>query len=96
MNTISIELRPVGQSRFEARLQGQSKVICTSARPFIDAARELAQYALKTPDLVLVAYHEGSDVWCLRGMLKDVAWISANERTKREIRLEKRTRSSWA
>lgn len=94
MKELRIDLFANGDGTFDATRHGRV-IVARSRRPFIDAARCLADYAVKEPGLVLTAYHQGRNDWALRGRLADVAWVSVNERSRREIRAEKRRVPTW-
>lgn len=95
MKELRIDLFANGDGTFDAVRHGKV-IVARSRRPFIDAARLLAGYAIKEPRLVLTAYHFGKNEWALRGRLADVAWTSITERKHRGIRDEKRREPSWA
>ena len=81
--------RPGIPGSYEARLDGQKHVLCTSRQPFTEAARSLARIAISDPEAMIEMRHVGSDVPALRGKLRLVAAMSVVERDRRTLYFEK-------
>jgi len=64
--------------RFEARLDGDDRVLCVSRTPFFDAARELVANGYD-PNLTLIMRHAGSDTDSLRAKLGTAASLTLEE-----------------
>jgi hypothetical protein len=64
--------------RFEARLDGDDRVLCVSRTPFFDAARELMANGYD-PNLTLIMRHAGSDTDSLRAKLGTAASLTVEE-----------------
>ncbi len=69
---------PRSAGRFEARLDGDDRLLCISRTPFFDAARELLVDGYD-PNLLLILRHSGADVDCLRASLATAASLSVEE-----------------
>lgn len=63
---------------YEARLQGNARLLCRSCEPFLNAARVLASegHDLAT---VIVMRHAGSDTDCLRATIGAAASLNVEE-----------------
>ena len=88
MTDITIIVRALGGSIFEARLEGYRHPLCRSITPLLTSARALAAYAVHDPKAMIYMRHEGSDAWACRGRIKDLAMIAVVERKGREPRFE--------
>ena len=79
-SALTIVLSPALSSggRFEARLDGDDRVLCISRTPFFDAARELVADGYD-PNLTLIVRHAGSDADSLSGLLRTAASLSVEE-----------------
>jgi hypothetical protein len=66
---------PRGAGRFEARLDGDDRVLCVSRTPFFDAARKLLAQGYDPNDL----RHAGSDTDSLRAKLGTAASLTVKE-----------------
>ena len=64
--------------RFEARLDGDDRVLCVSRTPFFDAARELVANGYD-PNLTLIMRHAGSDTDSLTAKLGTAASLTLEE-----------------
>ena len=64
--------------RFEARLDGDDRVLCVSRTPFFDAARELVANGYD-PNLTLIMRHAGSEADSLRAKLGTAASLTVEE-----------------
>ena len=64
--------------RYEARLDGDDRVLCSSTTPFFAAARKLLAEG-HDRDLILVMRHAGSDTESLRGPLGAAATLTVEE-----------------
>ena len=77
---------PRGAGRFEARLDGDDRVLRTSRTPFLTAARMLAAQGYD-PGITLIFRHAGSDTDSLRAKLGTAASLTVKE-TKYGAQLE--------
>jgi hypothetical protein len=77
VTALTIVLSPAlsGSGRFEARLQGDDRVLCLSRIPFFDSARELIA-AGYDPDLDLSVRHAGSNTEILKAKLETAASLT--------------------
>jgi hypothetical protein len=69
---------PRGAGQFEARLDGNDRVLCVSRTPFFDAARKLLAQGYDPNDLLMLR-HAGSDTDILRAKLGTAASLSVEE-----------------
>jgi hypothetical protein len=65
-------------NRFDAMLEGETEVLCTSSQPFLDGARKLLARG-HSPQTILVMRHAGSDDVALRGSLGAAAKLTVDE-----------------
>jgi hypothetical protein len=63
---------------YQARLDGDDRVLCVSRTPFFDAARTLVA-AGYSPDTILILRHVGSDTDSLRARLGTAASLTVEE-----------------
>ena len=64
--------------QYEARLDGDDRVLCVSRTPFFSAARKLLAGG-HDPSLILVMRHAGSDTESLRATLGAAATLTVEE-----------------
>ncbi len=64
--------------RYQARLDGDGRVLCVSRTPFFDAARKLVEVGYD-PDTTLVLRHEGSGTDSLQARLGTAASLTVEE-----------------
>jgi hypothetical protein len=76
--TIILTPAPSGIGRFEARLDGNVRVLCVSRTPFFDAARELIAEGYD-PNLTFILRQAGSDTDRLRAKLGTAASLTVEE-----------------
>ena len=76
--TIVLSPAPSGIGRFEARLDGDDRVLCVSRTPFFDVARELLADGYD-PDTTLIMRHAGSGTNSLRAKLGTAASLTIEE-----------------
>jgi hypothetical protein len=69
---------PRGAGRFQARLDGDDRVLCTSRTPFLTAARKLAAQG-HDPGITLILRHAGSETDSLRAKLGTAASLTVKE-----------------
>jgi hypothetical protein len=67
-------------SVYDARLFGQSEILCSSNTVFLDAARCLLNGGRATPDDTLIMQHDGSKTDALRAPVGVAARLSIEER----------------
>jgi hypothetical protein len=67
-----------GAGRYEARLDGNDRVLCISRAPFLDAARALIA-AGHDADAILEMYRLGASSWDLRAPLQIAAQLDGAE-----------------
>jgi hypothetical protein len=65
-------------NRFDATLEGETEVLCTSSQPFVDGARKLLARG-HSPQTILVMRHAGSEDAALRGSLGAAAKLTVDE-----------------
>jgi hypothetical protein len=76
--TITITPAPSGIGRFEARLDGNDRILCVSRTPLFDAARALVAAGYE-PNLMLSLRHAGSATDSLRAKLGAAASLTVEE-----------------
>jgi hypothetical protein len=69
---------PARPGHFAARLDGDSKVLCTSRAPFLDSARVLLAEG-HDPTISLVMLHDGAAEFALRAPLGVAAQLAVEE-----------------
>ena len=75
---IAVAPAPRVAGRFEARLDGDDRVLCVSRTPFFDAARKLLAQGYD-PNVLLMLRHAGSDTDSLRAKLGVAASLTVKE-----------------
>jgi hypothetical protein len=75
--------RGSGNALFEARLQGQERILCTSSQPFLDAAKVLIEDGIADPQDTLVMRHAGSDTISLKAKVSRAARLTVQETESR-------------
>jgi hypothetical protein len=73
-----LSVTEVRGGRYEARLEGDERVLCVSRQPFVDAARVLVREGFG-PTAMLVMRRVGSNVDALRAWLGTVAKLTVRE-----------------
>ena len=79
-STLSVIVTPIpsGTGRYQARLDGDDRVLCVSRTPFFDAARKLVADG-HDADITLSLRHAGSDTDSLRARLGTAASLTVEE-----------------
>jgi hypothetical protein len=85
---IIVVITPAGAGKFDCRVRGHAKVLCTTAQPLVQCARLLAARALHDPDIMLYVKHEGDENWSLRGKIAKLARVSVVERNRDNLAVE--------
>jgi hypothetical protein len=83
MLTIIVTPHPTENGRkhaslFDAALEGDTKILCTSKQPFLDGARKLLARG-HDPTTLLVMRWAGAKDWALRGPLGAAAKLTVDE-----------------
>ncbi len=83
MLTIIVTPHPTTNDRkhanlFDATLEGETKILCTSKQPFLDGARKLLARG-HDPKPMLVMQWAGAKDWALRGWLGVAAKLTVDE-----------------
>jgi hypothetical protein len=78
VQTIILSPAPSSIGRYEARLDGDDRVLCVSRTPFFDAARALAARGYDA-SVALALRHAGSDANCLRAKLGTAALLTVEK-----------------
>jgi hypothetical protein len=76
--TVVVSPAPRSIGRYEARLDGDDRVLCVSRTPFFDAARELVAGGYD-PNVTLILRHAGSDTASLRATVAAAARLTVEE-----------------
>jgi hypothetical protein len=76
--TITLSPAPRPHGNYEARLEGDDRILCVSSTPFCDAARQLIAEGYDSR-AILVLRHAGSDEDCLRANLRTAASLTVEE-----------------
>jgi hypothetical protein len=76
--TIVLSPAPSGNSRFEARLQSDDRILCVSRTPFFDSARRLAAEGYD-PNTNLIQRHAGSDTDSISAQIGAAASLTVEE-----------------
>jgi hypothetical protein len=69
---------PRGAGRYQARLDGDDRILCISRTPFLTAARKLVAQGYD-PGITLTLRHAGSDTDSLRAKLGTAASLTIKE-----------------
>jgi hypothetical protein len=79
-NTLTLIVTPAprGAGRYQARLEGDDRVLCVSRTPFFSAARKLIAQGYD-PDITLIMRHAGSDTHSLSAKLETAAALTVEE-----------------